>query len=415
MIDFWRAVAVTAAVVGTVAGANAQSMRDMPTPAEIPPASYTGKQYVDSRGCIFIRAGFGGNVQWVPRVARNRTVLCGATPTQVAGAVPLNPPAGTPKETTAKVASTRVVTPRVTPKKTPVVLANRIPAAKEEPRVLRIDPVVVANPVIRQPRVVNPVINPVRGVDVAMCNTGGTPRPIVNQGRPVRCGPQAIHPSDMVRGVRNGRLNDGTYPVAEAAPVIIPEGYRPVWEDGRLNPHRGIGTLDGAIQTSLVWTNTVPRRLVDRASGEDVTLKYAYLKYPYVNYADQVAALKAAGAEFETVVVGGVQQTAVRAKAPKKETVKKKANVVTSTKTPPAKSVAKASYVQAGMFGNKASADAAIAAIRAMGLPVKVGATTYKGQPVQIVVAGPFAGKTGLNAIVSQLKSAGFRTAKIRK
>ena len=67
-----------------VAG-SAQSLRRDDGPAEYPPASYRGSQYVDSEGCIYIRAGVDGSTTWVPRVSRDRKVVCGYQPTQVAG------------------------------------------------------------------------------------------------------------------------------------------------------------------------------------------------------------------------------------------------------------------------------------------------------------------------------------------
>jgi hypothetical protein len=39
-------------------------------------------------------------------------------------------------------------------------------------------------------------------------------------------------------------------------------GYANVWTDGRLNPYRGIRTVEGDAQMRMVWTDTVPRRLV---------------------------------------------------------------------------------------------------------------------------------------------------------
>lgn len=57
--------------------------RDLIQPAELPPSDYRGQQYVDSKGCLFMRAGTDGQTLWIPRVTRDGVPLCG------------NPPSGT--------------------------------------------------------------------------------------------------------------------------------------------------------------------------------------------------------------------------------------------------------------------------------------------------------------------------------
>lgn len=49
-------------------------------PAELPPADFAGQQYVDSRGCAFVRAGTEAQVLWVPRVSREGQAVCGYPP-----------------------------------------------------------------------------------------------------------------------------------------------------------------------------------------------------------------------------------------------------------------------------------------------------------------------------------------------
>jgi cell division septation protein DedD len=49
-------------------------------PAELPPADFAGQQYVDSKGCLFVRAGDGTKVLWIPRVSRDGAQVCGYPP-----------------------------------------------------------------------------------------------------------------------------------------------------------------------------------------------------------------------------------------------------------------------------------------------------------------------------------------------
>jgi hypothetical protein len=49
-------------------------------PAELPPATYKGQQYVDTEGCVFLRAGTEAETIWIPRVTAGGKQLCGYPP-----------------------------------------------------------------------------------------------------------------------------------------------------------------------------------------------------------------------------------------------------------------------------------------------------------------------------------------------
>ncbi|WP_417263814.1 SPOR domain-containing protein [Celeribacter sp.] len=104
-------VAVMVATLGVSAvglsGAGARALSNADHPAEFPPASYKGSQYVDSRGCAYVRTGSGAAVQWVPRVSRDRQVLCGFKPTfaQIEDSLPVIPDPVSPTPTTTVAAA----------------------------------------------------------------------------------------------------------------------------------------------------------------------------------------------------------------------------------------------------------------------------------------------------------------------
>lgn len=416
-------------------GAMAQGLGPTGMPAEFPPSSYKGSQYVDSRGCVYIRAGVDGNVTWVPRVTRSRQPICGAQPTFAKKAPAQTPPAAkpAPKTTVAQA-------PKPAPQ--PVVRAKPAPKPTQVVRTTRPAPVVAAPVVVRAPAPKRVAPAKVAAPQLASScpNFGASGKYMTGAG--LRCGPQAESPISFNDGSA-GRVVSAapvinTSPVIVPAPVVVsprtvapqtrivpkhiyagqveatqgvrvPDGYRPVWEDDRLNPRRAQQTAAGKAQMGLIWTNTVPRKLIDQRTGRDVTRYNPNVVYPYTNLADQqrADAFKYIGnAPIVTSQNRPVAKPTARA-------------VVSSKSTPATKPVMQPatrgkSYVQVGTFGVPANAQKTAARLQASGLPVRIGRYTKAGKQYQIVMAGPFASSQQLSAALSAARQAGFRDAFLR-
>ncbi|MEJ6397263.1 SPOR domain-containing protein [Yoonia sp. 208BN28-4] len=163
-IGFIGAVVVALTMTGQMAQAQA-------TPAEFPPASFTGNQYVDSRGCAFVRAGVGGNVNWVPRVSRTREQLCNFQPSLAQQVAPTrapsapNPLAGLPDATVENSSPIDATVspvppaprPAPTPAPAPRVAAAPTPAPAPAPRPTAGGPIQTVASLTTTPRLIQPI------------------------------------------------------------------------------------------------------------------------------------------------------------------------------------------------------------------------------------------------------------------
>jgi sporulation related protein len=373
-----RLIAASALAGGLGLGlAQAQTAERQPT--EFPPDSFKGKQYVDSEGCVFIRAGIDGNVSWVPRVTRDRKIVCGfapSLPSQVASAEVV------PEETEVAAAA-----PETSP--SPVVKPERTAKAKAKPR--------RKAPVVRRQTAPKPV--PVASVDVF-------PKPPVNL-RTAASGRVEITPQTRIAPVHvvANRVNTRN--------VTIPRGYRRVWDDDRLNPHRAEQNLDGRNDMLLVWTQTVPRRLIDQRSGRDMTASVP-LVYPYVDLARQrqglgeVTIVEKDGQRMKRIIRNQRPVAVVRPPVLSSRSAPKVPLARPEVRVAPKVTDNATRYIQIGLFTTPAKAKAAAQRIARMGMPARIGKKRQGGKLYSMVQAGPFAGQAAAQVAQKKVIGAGY-------
>lgn len=360
---------VTAAIFAAVVVSNAtqaQSIAQIGDPAETPPSSYSGAQYVDSRGCVFMRIVSNGRTSWYPRVNKARKVVCGMQPSLAPVVVAEATEAEAALPAATPVAAAPVLKPNVPPKSVApvktvasllmpearVVAAPSQAIAASQPGKRKIGCYTSA-PVAELVRLRN-------GGTAVVCTRGdggltGWRPPVYPADAGVGA---ALQDTVRVAAAKRSVVEVPTVVASEQVEaVVVPKGYKLAWKDGRLNPKRGQGTAAGDAAQARIWTEETPARLV----------------------AD-VAKAKA---------------------KPARVTVSSKSSVGSV-------------WVQIGSFGVVGNANGAAARLQALGLPVAQSQLSRGGKMLLNVMTGPFGSGAEAQMALQAARQAGFADAFIR-
>ncbi|MFQ5437718.1 MAG: SPOR domain-containing protein [Paracoccaceae bacterium] len=452
--------------------AQATLVHDATGPAELPPASFTGPQFVDSRGCAYIRTGYGGAVTWIPRARRNRQVMCGLKPTfgrtartsqgttaktRTVATIPVPTASANPKPARVPGVKTRAMRKPVSGAPAPTIFTTRKPpVATAPPKTVRAvrtgataprrqvsgapAPTVFTayeppSPKVRTQRqaafVTAPLSapGPVSGAPAPTVfrNDVRTAAPRVRHARRVarRTGPQPMHPADELR---LWRAQHGTE-VAHLAAPVVPNGYKSLLSEDALATRRGVGTPQGQAAMDLLWTQTMPRRLIDVTTGRDMTAELPQIAYPYTNVFKTTSNAIPAG--YGTAPIGKrirhkvrpqdeaspVNMSSLKEVAAIKDVSALATDVATRRDRDGARPTATLPhpashrFVQVATFGVAANATRTLARFGENGLPTSKRPISRKGRKLEIVLLGPFQDQRLLNEALAQARDAGFADA----
>ncbi len=313
-------------------------------PAELPPATYTANQYVDSNGCVFVRVGVDGNTAWVPRAAGDNSLVCGFEPS-------LN---GT--STTEAIARPPAIQPvRRAPK----------PAARQTSAATSVS--------------ATQTVLPAEEVVLRRAASGA----ITAKTRIVP------------KHVAINRLNTTN--------VVVPQGYRRVWNDDRLNARRAEQNLEGRAQMLGIWTNTLPRDLLQSAQGRDNEIGT-----PVIYKAEPVGSADLSIGDVVVVDVAGNRKTQTVTRSSVSGTP------VLASRSAPKDPSASQRFVLVGRHRDPGAAQAKARRIAKLGMPSRIGTRRTGISKTRSVQAGPFAEGEALRNAISALQQAGFPILAIR-
>ncbi|QFG37096.1 sporulation related protein [Paracoccus pantotrophus] len=338
------------------------ALAQAPRPAEEPPADFTSRQYIDSRGCVFLRDELGG---WAARLARDGTPICGYPPTLSARGAQ-----GEPKLRALAPAAGRGRAELLEEALSQQVITNLRPGE------LASDP----RPMERLPDL-GPEPHPPAPADALRAAL--TAAPALRQGMGA-----ALHPNRRLCELLGYDGGPG------AAGLDDPtQGYcggLPKSELSRLSFMRPVGSAAGAgmIAPPDRETAVPPPPAAVRPAPPPA----------------------ARPAPEKPLPAGSASASAPTAKA--SAPARGKAPAAAPAAPSSAGMIpAGARYVQVGTFADPGNAERAAARIAQMGYPLLRGRDQAGGREVQFLVAGPFPDRESIVRALDAIRKAGFRDA----
>lgn len=401
-------------------------------PAEFPPASFTGNQYVDSQGCAFIRAGRNGTVNWVPRVNRSRDQLCNFQPT-FADATATAAPAPTPAARVAPLDAPviEITAPPPQPRNPLRDLFRAAPAAAA----VEDAPIATVASIPAEPAAA-PVVAAPEPIEIAAPEPIAAPRPTItlaqacdgrfgiqagfisaSTGNPIDCGPApqvaaatpvpVIAPTPAPIAAPVSAPEPRRITLAEACAEIGTTGFRYISaQTGQPISCPGNGQVVSAPSAAGIFGTLFQRGAVP--ASNPTAAPHATTRPPSSYERVWGDGRLNARRGLPSAVAAAPTPKPV-AKAPAAAALQQQARV--STRTAPQSATGLTHrYVQVGTFGDHGNADRLIQRLGAAGLPVGAGATGG----MKIVAVGPFGSQAELQRALQTVRGMGFSDAFLR-
>ncbi|MFO1140419.1 MAG: SPOR domain-containing protein [Paracoccus sp. (in: a-proteobacteria)] len=355
-------------------------------PAETPPADFSSRQYIDSRGCVFLRDDDTGG--WKARLSRDGAAICGYPPTLSARGLDgkprlraLDPNAGRPRAELLEEALTQTVLTNLRPGEltsdpNPM---EKLPDMGPEPSSpapkLALQAALVAAPGVR--RSMGAALQPNKRL-CELLGYDGRPNPNGVGADPSQGYCDSLPASDLsrlsfVRPVAS--IQEGDAPAATSSPAAPPAP---------------------AASSKSAVANAQPEAKPAKAEPA----KQPAL--PVAKMADDAAKAKSAPASKPAAPAAGkapaVAKAAPSASAP-------------ALSAGPGLIPAGARYVQVGTYADAANADRVAQAVSRMGYTVLRGKDMVGGREVQFIMAGAFNDRQTIVKALDQIRRAGFKDA----